>query len=179
MSRQQYEQRPEVRLKRHLKNIDTEYVKKRKLYAEKPEVKERRKSLNNRRRVLCSNLITLLKNGQLFIQQGEQHNVLQNKRGRLVSGTDVLNCGKNGAIAKIGFTQETDLEDPKYDQLPVVQNDLDYQNLLDEYEAWCKLNNLDASNKDSLKEFLNLKNDRTGKPDKGESGGGDSTEESQ
>lgn len=164
-SRQQYEQRPEVRLKRHLKNIDEGYIKKRKLYSEKPEVKDRRKSLNTRRRVLCSNLITLLKTGKLCLQTDPEkpHRKLQNKRGRLVSDNLVINCAKNGLIQELKFEKETDLEEDKYDQLPIIQSDIEYQDLLEDYEEWCELTKNELTNKENLKEFLSSRNDRTGK----------------
>lgn len=179
-SRQNYEQRPEVRLKRHFKNTDPEYVKKRKLYSEKPQVKERRKILNDRRRNLCTQLITLLKKGALKVDLGGTVTSLDLKRGRLISGDrHVLTVNKKGVCKTIPFSTEMDLEDSKYDTKPLTNFDKEYTTLLETYEEYCLLHKLDMNNKDNLKSFLaDRQDERRGKGDTS-AGSGDSTEESQ
>jgi hypothetical protein len=177
-ARQTYEQKPEVRLKRHLKNTDPEYVKKRKLYAEKPEVKERRKVLNNRRRTLCSHLINLLKTDRLYYENGDGPQPLQTKRGRLINCiNEVVVVSKKGELSHIPYKTEVDLECGKYDQIVTPESDKAYYELLEQYEEWCREQNLEMIHKDNLKSFIQFRNGRSGEGARNTGNAGDSSDE--
>lgn len=68
-----------TKFKRFIYSRTPDSIKKRKLYAEKPSVKERRKELNALRRHLCSILITMLKNGKFYNSEGLIYDIIGNK----------------------------------------------------------------------------------------------------
>ena len=128
-----YEKKPEVRLKRYIKNHDPVYVKKRREYSKQPDVKERRQNLNKRRRQLCSTLIHLCKQNVLTDING---NVYSIDRGRLVqNGNQVLKINKSGLLVLKPFSTSLELENDLFDEPVVTEEDKEFLNMLDDYHS--------------------------------------------
>lgn len=159
--RQQYEQRPLVRLKRYIKNTDPEYVKKRKLYANKEDVKNRRKTLNKRRRMLSTTLINLAKTNQLRLGEVDELTVI---RGRLCTKKDeILSADKSGVITRHQYNNEFSLDDSKYDNAEKGKHDEAFEKLLGSYMTYLNENSLKIEDKENLDKFLKgLKDGSTG-----------------
>jgi len=160
-----YEHKPTTRLKRYLKNVNPEYVKKRKRYGEQEDVRERRKCLNRRRRILSSNLINLAKNNSLILSNStlpcEEPEKLKIIRGRLCTNQNLcLNVTKKGIINTMPYNAETELEEPKYDCY--IDNDLSqsaFNKILTEYDEYVKKENLDYYAKETVNQFLKQRNE--------------------
>lgn len=168
-TRQQYEQRPIVRLKRYIKNTDPEYVKKRKIYSNKEDVKERRKTLNKRRRILSTALINMAKSNKLSTTEQEPLTVI---RGRLCNTKgEIIYAKKNGDIEKVQYTNELALEDSKYDLAENSAHDDEFDKLLGAYTKYLSENNLKIEDKNNLEQFLKeLKDGASGNPRPTDSG---------
>lgn len=154
-----YEKKPTTRLKRHVKNVNPEYTKKRKLYSDQDQVKNRRKILNRRRRMLSSNLINLVKNSKVYFIVPEQTNGTSYKllsiiRGRLCCNDKVLYSSKEGNITFLPYNTEVELENDTFDVELQPDNEEDFQKLLKAYEEYVKTNNGNIYDKSLLDDFL-------------------------
>jgi len=131
-ARAQYEKRPEVRLKRYIKNHDDGYIKKRREYSMDPKVKQRRQTLNKRRRQLCSILITMVKNGLVADKEGNSYRI---EAGRLVQNEiNVVKIDKLGNLHLIKFDNRIDLENEQLDDPIVSKEDEEFLELLGKYK---------------------------------------------
>lgn len=173
MSKAAYEKKPTTRLKRHLKNIDPEYTKKRKEYSDLPGVKERRKALNKRRRILSSNLINLAKTGHLTYKESATDTngyQLQVNRGRLCSpNSEVLFADKAGSLCYVKYDNLNDLESSKFDnEFITPESQREFEILLKSYEEFARDKNGEIYDKKLLKEFLSLNEPGSGNGDTGD-----------
>lgn len=132
-SRSAYENKPEVRLKRYIKNHDPNYMEKRKKYSQQPEVLARRHTLNKRRRQLCSTLIHLIKSDNIAMRDGTKIDIV---RGRLVrQGNGVIRVDSQGKIKYLAYEDELDLEKAEYDQVVELIEDAEYNDLIEKYKS--------------------------------------------
>jgi hypothetical protein len=129
-ARKRYAQRPDVKLKRYIKNHDPEYLEKRHKYAKLPNVKERRKALNKRRRQLCSTMIGLCKLGKIKDEEGKRYMICM---GRLIHGGKVIQCDKRGNVTLKEFKDTLDLDEAMFDMDKSKENDPEFLDLLDKY----------------------------------------------
>jgi hypothetical protein len=131
-TRAQYEKRPEVRLKRYIKNHDDGYIRKRREYSMDPKVKQRRQTLNKRRRQLCSILITMVKNGLVADKEGNTYRI---EAGRLVQNDiNVVKIDKLGNLHLIKFDTRIDLENEQLDDPITSKDDEEFMELLEKYK---------------------------------------------
>jgi len=130
-SRSTYERKPEVRLKRYIKNHDPSYIKKRKEYSMQPDVKQRRHTLNKRRRQLCSILIAMAKQGVLKDKEGNTYKV---EAGRLIQNeTTVVKIDKLGNLHLLSFETRFDLERDELDEPVLTEADKKFVDMLEKY----------------------------------------------
>jgi len=131
-SKSNYERRPEVRLKRYIKNKDPDYISKRTEYSLQPGVKQRRKTLNQRRRQLCTILINMVKNGLMYDDEG---NIYLTEAGRLIKkGNKIVKCDKLGNVHCIEFDTRIDLEKEELDEPIMTEEDEKFKELLEKYK---------------------------------------------
>lgn len=67
------------KLKKYLSSLDPEKVEKRKKYAQKPQVKSRRKELNAERRLLWNVLTKMVVDGYMYDKDGNQFAIYVNR----------------------------------------------------------------------------------------------------
>lgn len=131
-SRVKYERKPEVRLKRYLKNHDPAYKAKRRLYSKLEKVQERRNVLNKRRRQLCTTLITMAKQGIFRDSIGSKYSI---QTGRLIrNDRAIIKVDKQGNLHTSDFDDPLDLENSELDEAIITDEDKKFLDLLDKYQ---------------------------------------------
>jgi hypothetical protein len=130
-TRQEYERRPAVKLKRYIKNHNPDYTKKRQEYAQDPKVRERRSIQNSRRRQLATLLIALLRSGKLSLN-GEP---LEYQLGRCVLPKEcqvVTQARTDGTITTKQYEEPWEMDGPEFDRKREI--DPEFLELLRKYE---------------------------------------------
>jgi hypothetical protein len=131
----EYEKRPDVMLKRYIKNHQEDYVAKRQAYAKNPEVKKRRQHLNKIRRRLSTDIIRLLKEIPLVDEQGNRITILNN---HIVSLNEkcVLKIDKEGKIYRFPFTEDKEIlwNEGNYEITEKSENKKEFERLMTMYK---------------------------------------------
>jgi len=121
-------------VKKFIKNNDPENIKKRKFYSQKPDVREHRKKLNSKRRLIQSTLIPLIiNNGGLLDKFGNSYEIINNYlvKKNTVPGVEnqenpnnvIVYNRKTKSFISFPFKKDEDLMDPEFNiNLPKEDN---------------------------------------------------------